>query len=97
MNSMEQRKQIDERKTALEERLSHLFESKILNGEKCFVAEERVFIVSLFYSRGAVVIEYADSMAAAIQNAYEDGDLFFLEEMDEEEMFQAILQEINQS
>ena len=94
---MEQRRLIDERRTMLENRLSDFFDTKILNGEKCFVTDERVFIVSSFYSRGAVVIEYADGMAAAIQNAYEDGDLFFVEEMGEEEMLKAVLKEINQS
>ena len=96
MTSTEQKSLINARITAVEQRLDAMFDQVEVNGEKCYrTADGRVFLVTAIYSQGAIVIEYADDVAAAAQNAYEDGDLFYLEEMGEEEMLESILREIN--
>ena len=44
----------------------------------------------------ALVIEYAESEAEVKLNRFEDGDLFFLDEMDSETMHRNMIQEILQ-
>ena len=44
-----------------------------------------------------LVIEYADSMQEAMQNRFEDGNLYYMDEMNEDEMFDAMVSEIEES
>ena len=55
-----------------------------------------LFALEYLLAYGAIVIEYAENEWEAKLNRSENGDLFYLEEMDEETMFQAMLQEIEQ-
>ena len=52
-----------------------------------------------FYGYGidmgkAIVVEYALSETEVKKNLFEDGDLFYLNELDEEQMLQVMIQEI---
>lgn len=42
----------------------------------------------------AIFLEFADSLGDVNLNRFEDGDLCFMDEMNEEEMFQAMIKEI---
>lgn len=97
MTQMEMKRMIDDRKAAFEKMLDQDFEQIEINGEKCFrMPSGGIFIITPLYSFDAIVIEYADDMFGAKNNAYEDGDLFGIEDYEETEMFQRMLQEINQ-
>ena len=97
MTQTEMKYLIDSRKIAFEQLLSQSFEQIEINKEKCFCVPSGVVItITPLYSVGALVIEYADGLAEAETNTYEDGDLFFVEDYAETEMFHLMLQEINQ-
>lgn len=94
---MEQRKKIDERKSNLEKRFLHLFDYLEVNGKSCFRKENGViFSLTKIPGELALVVEYAVSYEEAILYRFEDGDRFYLEDMDEDTMFQAMLREIGQ-
>lgn len=97
MTQTEMKYLIDSRKKAFEQLLNQNFEQIEVNKERCFnMPSGEIITVTPLYSAGALVIEYADDLASAKMNAYEDGDLFFVEGCTENEMFQMMLQEINQ-
>ncbi|MGN0409296.1 MAG: hypothetical protein ACI4E3_02690 [Candidatus Fimousia sp.] len=47
-------------------------------------------------SFGAIVIEYAETIEEAEKNMFEDGDLFYLDELDENQMFEQMIREIEE-
>lgn len=97
MTQMEMKKMIDNRKAVFEQRLSQDFKQIQVNGEKCFCMPSGViFTITPLYSFNSIVIEYADDLSCAKNNSYEDGDLFGIEDYEENEMFKMMLQEINQ-
>ena len=85
------------RREALENRLSGLFEKRNINGMTCFARPDgSFFTLDCLISYGAVVVGYAESEDDAMLNRFEDGDLFYMEDMDEEAMYQSVLREIEQ-
>lgn len=97
MTSMEIKSQIEERIKILENRLEGIYEKRRVNGLTCFVLENGSWItLDYLLPFGALVIGHADNEDEARLNRFEDGDLFYLEDMDEETMFQAMLNEIEQ-
>ena len=44
-----------------------------------------------------LMIEYADSMQEALLYRFEDGDLYYMDDMTEDEMFEAMIKEIEKS
>ena len=80
----------------LESRLSNEFEQIDVNGLICFLLPSGV-VANLvdFAEYKAVAVEYADDITKAKKNLFEDGDLFYVEEMTEEEIFAALLEEMN--
>lgn len=81
----------------LNERLSERYESATINGTKCFLMKDGGIcrLDSIGREYNALVIEYADSFELAKKNIFgEDGGLFYLDEMDEDEMFKAMIREI---
>lgn len=88
---------MDDRKSAIEKRFAEKFEEIAINDRTCFVLDNNSIIaVHAFYARVALVIEYADNYCEALLNRFEDGDLFHIEDMDEETMFRSMIREINQ-
>ena len=53
-----------------------------------------IFSLQKFPGAEAIVVEYAANCAEAALNRYEDGDRFYLNEMDDEILIRCILQEI---
>ena len=99
MTDME--KNFGERITNLEERFKQRYAVPftVWDGQLCFQARSnRFFLVSTlkFPEDGAeaLVLEFADSLEEAKLPRFEDGDLYYMDEMNEEEMFQAMLKEI---
>ena len=59
--------------------------------------KEQVFRVDSIGKFNAIVVEYADSIELAKKDIFgEDGDLFYMDELDEKEMYSAIIQEIEE-
>ena len=78
-------------------RLGMIYQSCDIYGKKCFLRHGGgLFAVDQIRSFGAFVIEYADSVADAELNRYEDGDLHYLNEQSEEMLFRSIIQEIEE-
>ena len=84
------------RKSNIIKRLKADFQSEMVGDRLCFLHSEGFFrIDEIGAPHNALVVEYADSRAAARANGYEDGNLFFMDEMEEEAMYSAMLAEIN--
>lgn len=97
MNSTEQKNEMNRRKDSLEQRLSQIFKETQIRGRRYFLrGDGSVFTLSKFPGAYALVIEYAESYEDAILYRLEDGDRFYLEDVDEETMFQSMMREIEQ-
>lgn len=68
----------------------------LVGGKKCFKhGEEHYFMITgLEWEEPAVVVEHADTLSDAKKNFFEDGDLFYIDEMSEDEIFDAIVNEV---
>lgn len=84
-------KRLDE----LESRLKNRYKAIEINGTNCFRSEkgEIIHLAALKKMR-AIVIEYASSEGEAKKNMFEDGDLFYVDEMDANRMYEEMLKEI---
>lgn len=81
----------------MESRLRKRYKILTINNKNCFLTEDGTIIhLTGLKSFNAIVIEYASSEDEAKKNMFEDGDLFYLKELDEEQMFQAMIQEIEE-
>ena len=97
MTQTEMKSRLMERSKALEGRFEMRFEKRIIKERTCFLRPDgMLFALDFLLPFGALVLEYADSVEEAKKNRFEDGDLFYLEDMDEETMFQCMIQEIEQ-
>ena len=93
-----EREQRRARRLAMEKLFSQQFE-KITERDDAFVycgtEGEFYFRIDEFPDEFALVIEYVENKKHAIQGIFgEDGDLFYLDEMDEDEMFEAMCREV---
>lgn len=94
---MTQVERLKNRLDALERRFADIYEKCTVGNRECFCAPGGIlFALDYLGSFGAVVIEYAENYEEAELNRFEDGDLFYLEDMDEDTMFDAMLWEIRQ-
>ncbi len=81
----------------MESRLRKRYKTLTINNKNCFLTEDGTIIqLTGLKSFNAIVIEYASSEDEAKKDMFEDGDLFYLKELDEEQMFQAMIQEIEE-
>ncbi len=82
----------------LNSKLATEFEQININRLNCFLLPSGV-IINLFSSKDwkAVGVQYADNLKEAKKNLFEDGDLFYLEDMTEEELYLALLKEIKEN
>lgn len=97
MISKEMKKKIKERREALERRFEKKYEhTQEISGKKCFkVREDEFFMVTAMEWAEALVLEHAFTEDETKKNMFEDGDLFYMDEMNEEQMFRAMLEEIS--
>lgn len=79
----------------MENRLKKRYKTLTINDENCFLTEDGTILhLTGLKDFNAIVIEYALSEEEAKKNMFEDGDLFYLDEMNEEQMFGAMIEEI---
>lgn len=86
------------RKEILNSRLAQRLESIVIDDNICFFASNGAVcrLDSIGNDYNALVIEYADNIEMAKKGIFgEDGDLFYMDEMSEDEMFEAMLEEIS--
>ena len=97
MNSLTER---SKRRFQLEERFKKRCAIPLIvrDGKPCFQARSNCFFLvsTLKFPDGteAIFLEFADSLEDVNLNRFEDGDLYYMGEMNEEEMFQAMIKEI---
>ena len=86
-------------KPGSEQRLETQYETAFeIAGGKCFKSEENTFfLITPLSWADAIVVEYAPSEEEARKNLFEDGDLFYMDELNRKEMLKKILMEINES
>ncbi len=98
MTSKGTKKKIKKRCEALERRFGEIYERiPDISERKCFKArEDEIFMITVLEWAEALVLEHADSEEDARKNLFEDGDLFYLEEFDEEQMLKEMIQEIEE-
>ena len=98
MDWTESKSKIKTRAEALKARFSERFQTVQVGPRSFFLGPDGATLFAFDYlgPYGALVIEYAEDYDEAISGRLEDGDLFFLDEMDEDAMFQAMLQEIEE-
>ena len=96
MISTEKKKKINERCKALEKEFERRYKKETeVRGKKRFaVREDEFFIVSGLSWANAIVLEHAFSKTEVEKNMFEDGKLFYMEEMNEKEMFEKMIEEI---
>ena len=78
--------------------LGEKYKSIEINVTTAFLSSnDQVFRVDSIGKFNAIVVEYADSIELAKKDIFgEDGELFYMNEMDEKEMYRAIIQEIEE-
>lgn len=98
MDLTESKSKIKTRADALNNRFAELFQTVQVGTRSFFLAPDGVSLFALDYlgPYGALVIEHAEDYDEALADRLEDGDLFYLDDMDEEAMFQAMLREIQE-
>lgn len=81
----------------LEKMLEQRYPRMLINSRFCFMKSTgEIFSLQKFPGADAIVVEYAANYAEAALNRFEDGDRFYLDEMDTEVLLCRILQEVNQ-
>lgn len=79
----------------LQMRFAELYTEITIAGRACFELKDgRIISLGLLTSFGAFVVEYADNADEAALNRFEDGDLFYLDDMGVDEIFAAMRREI---
>lgn len=96
MNLTEVKKMIDEQikilEKSMQERYEFVFE---VLGQKCFKArDDEFFKITRLAWANAIVVEHAFSEEEARKNMFEDDDLFYVDELDENEILNAMILEI---
>ena len=89
---------IKARMDALNARFAERFRTVQIGHRTFFLLSDGSSLVALDYlgPYGALVPEFAADYDEAAANYLEDGDLYYLDEMDEDAMFQAMLQEFGE-
>lgn len=97
MGLTEKKSKTKARSAALEKRFAERLDNFTVGSRFCFgLPDGKIISLDTLGAYDALVIEYAENYEEARLNRFEDGDLFYLEEMDEDTMFQAMLREIQQ-
>ncbi len=97
MSLTEQKKRKEIRIHKLELLFAERYEQMHIHNMLCFCKEDgTIFHVVDFPEKDAILIEYAENYDEAMIYRFEDGDRFYLDEMNEDEMFRAMLHEIEQ-
>lgn len=81
---------------SLNEKLKNKYQSMKINGTMAFVLNDgQICRLDSIGDCNAIVIEYAENYEEAQKGLFgEDGDLFYMDEMDEEQMYNTMIKEI---
>lgn len=80
----------------LESKLKNKYKNITINDRNCFLTKDgTIFHLTALIPFNSIVIEYAGSMEEAAKNLFEDGDLFDMDEMDLEQMYESMIKEID--
>ena len=84
------------RKQQLNNRLAEKYRSVIIHDKPYFLNKNGTLfrLDSMGGNYNCLLIEYADSLQEALLYRFEDGDLFYMDDMTEDEMFEAMVREI---
>ena len=95
MISTEMKKQRNDYMERFRKILSEKYDSCLLGDNEFYKCKNGgYFQVNFLPGEAALVIEYAESANAALQNQLEDGDSFYIDDMPEDELFANMLKEI---
>lgn len=77
------------------DRLREHYSMQTVGKRECFRTAKGVYFKPFaLFTWNALAIEYAENKTEAEEGRFEDGDLFYLDEMAEDEIFSAMLKEI---
>lgn len=94
MASMEQNSPLDAL-NRISDRLRKRYTMQTVGKNECFCTSTGVFFMPFSFPEwNALAIEYAENRVEAEKGRFEDGDLFYIGEMSEDEMFAAMIAEI---
>ena len=94
---MENREALLQRLEELHIRLCEKYDTVTVGGRDCFLqGDNHYFRLNGIVPFGAVVLEHADGIEEAEVNRFEDGDLFYLDELSTDEMFECLVAEIEE-
>lgn len=98
MTSMETKKILNTRISKIEQKLKEIYPVAFqIRGQNCYEAgENEYFMITGLSWANAVVVEHAFSVDEATKNRFEDGDLFYMDELSEDEMLNAMIKEIEE-
>lgn len=67
-----------------------------INGQRCFLyGQDHYFMITgLDWEEKSIVVEHAHSLEEAKRDMFEDGDRFYVDEMTENEIVDAIIDEV---
>lgn len=77
----------------LNSELERKYHSVMIDGEKCFLANNAIIKITCVKGLDSIVVEYADNADEARKNRFEDGENFNIE-LGKEKILQRILEEI---
>ena len=79
----------------LENRLKIRYKLIVINDENCFLTNNKEVIhLTGLRDYNAIVTEHAETIEEARKHMYEDGDLLYMDKMNDDEMYEAIVNEI---
>ena len=84
----------------LEDRFLLIYDKIIINDKMCFLLPSGSVVHLVCFPEDGwrcILAEFADSIEEAEKNLFEDGDLLFINDFTEEELYQSLLKEIEES
>ena len=67
-----------------------------IDGQRCYLfGKDHYFMITPFhFEYDSIIVEHAHSLEEAKKNLFEDGDRFYLDEMTDDEIYDAIINEV---
>ena len=94
MSWMEERNRIF---SSIKTKLSGQYEQEDINGNICFKNKNGMYFrLFEFPGENALCIEYAENKKDAASNMFEDGDRYYIDELNEYQMYEAMIKEIEE-
>lgn len=88
---------LEDVRNRIDERIAERYISPfIVNGQRCYLyGTNHYFMVTPFHFQyDSILVEHARSIEEAKKDLFEDGERYYLDEMSEDDIFEAIINEI---